>query len=542
MSNSSEAAALVNREYKLTAAPTREEVLETGDLVQCGPVHLLMPGRLKTSAVLFDEAEHVGLLCISEVYRQGQWIALVREGSRERVYALIKNEVPNPWIEQYGRIDNRPAAVSTYTIRFAKGWRKKLSVRLGELFPLCALFVFFLGVANVFYLKADNVQYFWYTPLLNLYGILISSYILTRFLIAPFYRAPKDCGYLPKISVIIACKNEEDSIRATIDCVYRSNYPRELLEVVAVNDGSTDNTLAEMQRAEKDHPTLSVINFETNLGKRHGMAAGARMATGEILVYIDSDSFVRPSTLRKIVQGLADPEVGAVCGHANVTNAQTNLLTKMQEVRYFVAFRVIKSAEAVFSTVSCCSGCLAAYRRSYVMEVLDTWLKQRFLGVEATFGDDRSLTNYMLRRYRVIYDYEAMCTTLVPDTYKKFLRQQLRWKKSWLRETWIASHFMWKRNPIAVFFFYLGAIFPVLAPLVVLNSLVIPLVVYGELSYVYIYGATLMATLYGLVYLAYYRNRLWVYGIAFSFFYMLVLVWQTFYAMLTVRQNHWGTR
>ena len=121
-------------------------------------------------------------------------------------------------------------------------------------------------------------------------------------------------------------------------------------------------------------------------------------------------------------------------------------------------------------------------------------------------------------------------------------QKKLRWKKSWVRETFIASQFMWRRHPFAAFFFYLGAIFPVISPFVAFNALVVPLVRSGTISYLYVYGATLMAAMYGLYYLARCRSRLWVYGIVFSFFYMFILVWQTYYALLTVRRNHWGTR
>ncbi len=408
--------------------------------------------------------------------------------------------------------------------------------------PWLALGVFVAGGVNVAYLKSFNLYYFWYHPLVNVYSLMISIYILSRFALASFYRPPRDVGYFPPVSVIIVCKNEEDSIGRTVDCIAQSYYPPDRFEMIAVNDGSTDATLREMERAKERHSGLTIINFEKNRGKRHGMAAGARVAKGEILIYVDSDSFVRRNAIRKMVQGFADSSVGAVCGHANVANAHKNLLTKMQEVRYFVAFRVVKAAESLFSTVSCCSGCLAAYRRSYVMAILDRWLNQTFLGTEATFGDDRSLTNFMLRQYRVIYHSEAICTTIVPEAYMKFFRQQLRWKKSWLRESFLASQFMWRRHPFAAFFFYLGVTFPIISPVIVGHALVLPLVGYGSVSMLYIYGSLLMAMLYGLCYLARYRNGLWVYGIIFSAFYMFVLVWQTYYALCTVRKNHWGTR
>ncbi|HET7293280.1 MAG TPA: glycosyltransferase [Vicinamibacteria bacterium] len=407
---------------------------------------------------------------------------------------------------------------------------------------LAAAVLFAAGVAHVVYLKAANIEYFWYRPLANTYSLLISFYILSRFFLSAFYRPPRDVAYRPTVSAVIACKNEEKSIARTIHCLYASDYPSHLLEVIAVNDGSTDGTLAEMRRAQQLHPGLRVIDFGRNLGKRHGMAAGARAARGEILVYVDSDSFVRRDTIRRIVQGFKDPDVGAVCGHAHVQNAKRNFLTRMQEVRYYVAFRVVKAAESLFGAVACCSGCLAAYRRRYVMEILDVWLRQSFLGTPATFGDDRSLTNFMLRRYRVIYDSRASCSTLVPETYRQFFKQQLRWKKSWVRETFLAARFMWRRHPMAAFFFYLGGLFPLISPIVVCNAIVLPLAGVGEVSLLYIYGATLMSALYGLYYLGRLRSGLWVYGVAFSFFYMLILVWQTYYALLTVRRNHWGTR
>jgi hyaluronan synthase len=409
--------------------------------------------------------------------------------------------------------------------------------------PMLAVLLFAAGVAHVLVLKAANFEYFWYRPLANVYSLMISFYILSRFTLSFLYKPPADVGYRPSISVIIACKNEEASIGRTIDCVYASDYPEEKLEVIVVNDGSTDDTLAEMRKAERRHPGLRVIDFGRNLGKRHGMAAGAQAATGDLLVYVDSDSFVRTDTLAQLAQGFADPMVGAVCGHANVTNANRNFLTRMQEVRYYVAFRVVKAAESLFGAVACCSGCLAAYRRRYVMEILDTWLNQTFLGTPATFGDDRSLTNFMLRRYRVIYNSRAVCTTLVPETYRTFFKQQLRWKKSWVRETLLAGRFMWRRHPLAAFFFYLGGLFPLISPLVVAHALLLPLIgLGGQVSLLYIYGATLMSALYGLYYLGRQRSGLWVYGVAFSFFYMFVLVWQTYYAFFTVQKNHWGTR
>ncbi len=477
----------------------------------------------------------------------GEWIRIAWRPTLREINAMPASLRPARTVR--GRVVREISAdglderhAFAYGIEFPETRPLRALALFDRALPWLGLALMLAAVANVVWLRGNNLYYFWYHPIVNLYGILISGYILSRIALACFYKPPKDAGWSPPITVALSCKNEEDSIGRTIDCIFASDYPKELLQVIAVDDGSTDGTWGEMTRARERHPALELIRFETNRGKRHGMGAAARRATGDFVVYVDSDSFVRPDAFREIVQGFADPDVAAVCGHGKVANAGENFLTKMQEVRYYVAFRIVKAAESLFSTVTCCSGCLAAYRRSVVMPILDVWLSQSFLGVSATFGDDRSLTNFMLRRWRVIYDSTAVCSTIVPSTMSQFFRQQLRWKKSWIRESLLASLFMWKRHPLAAFYFYLGVVFPLVSPAVVFVALVLPLLGLGEFSYMYIYGTTLMALLYGLVYLVRHKTRLWFYGLAFSIFYMVVLVWQTYYALATVRRNHWGTR
>lgn len=485
----------------------------------------------------------------SHPLKKGMWIHPItyddsakRDGSASILESCWNDKAKVIWEKSEDQDSDEKSANYSYGLEFANDPKGVLKYKLYKLLPKLMTIFICLGIVNIVYLKWFNIFYYWYNPVVHTYSLFIGAFILSRFVLAVFYSPPPDKGFFPTLTTVIACKNEEDSIRRTIDCVYRSHYPKDRLEVIVVNDGSTDGTLEEMNLSKQAHPTLRVVNFEENKGKRAGMAIGAKMAKGEILVYIDSDSFIQRDGLYKIAQGFVDRDVGAVCGHAHVTNARKNLLTKMQEVRYFIAFRVIKAAESLFSNVTCCSGCFAAYRREYVMPILDVWLHQKFLGTQATFGDDRSLTNFMLRKYRVIYHSEAVCTTIVPEKYGQFFRQQLRWKKSWIRECYLASHFMWRKHPFAALSFYGSVLFPLVGPVIVFNAVILPVLGNGPLSYMYLYGAILISFLFSLVYLVFNRKSLWIYGIFFSVFYILFLAWQTYYALLTVRKNHWGTR
>lgn len=408
--------------------------------------------------------------------------------------------------------------------------------------------VFYFAIYIVFVIKLGTARELGDNIIFGSYSILVAGYIISRFLLAYFYNpaVQRDTEHEPTVSFITPAKNEEKYIGMTLRGMLEVDYPARKIEIIAVNDGSTDRTLEEMMRVRQEagqkEVKMRVISWKQNRGKRRAMAEGACLATGEILFFIDSDSFVKPLTVKETVKYFADPQVAAVSGHADVYNAHANLLTRMQAVRYFIAFKVYKGAEALFGSVTCCSGCSGAYRKAYVMEVLEPWLKQTFLGAPCTFGDDRSLTNFLLKKWKVIYAPEAQVTTVVPDTWETFLKQQLRWKKSWTRESLRAGVFMWRKHPLMAFSFFLGVLLPLVAPVIVLRALVWLPVAEGIMPLFYIFGIVLMAFIYGIYYRIYRKDGLWMYGILFVFFYVSFLVWQLPYAIFTLRNGAWGTR
>ncbi len=381
-------------------------------------------------------------------------------------------------------------------------------------------------------------------PLFAGYSITVVFYILGRFVGALFYRPVPDVGFRPSVTVIVPAFNEEDGIIGTIESCLAVDYPAELLEVIAVNDGSTDGTWERMLEAKARWPQVYAVDLGRNYGKRAAMAEGIRRARGEILCFVDSDSYLKPDAVTAIVQPFADTRVGTVVGHAYVRNSMVNWITKMQQVRYYSAFRVIKSMESLLSgTVTCASGCCAAYRALVVRPLLHDWEFQTFLGRPATFGDDRALTNRVLSRHRVVYQSTARADTVAPDSLRKFFRQQLRWKKSWLRESLYVVRLFWRKNPLAALFTYASIVFPFLAPFVVLHA-VLGRLVGGSVSglWFYLIGTYAMALLYSLFYAFQRDDGLWHHGMTFVVLYMAVLVFQTYWGILTMRDTRWGTR
>ncbi|MBI4094036.1 glycosyltransferase family 2 protein [Candidatus Kaiserbacteria bacterium] len=408
-------------------------------------------------------------------------------------------------------------------------------------------FFFFAIIYAILLFKVVTYDSFSDHIFFGAYSLLITSYILSRFLLAYMHRPVRaDPSFEPSVTFVVPAKNEETHIAETIRRFAGVEYPQHKIEVIAVNDGSTDATLLHMRAAAEEIAPrvrrVEVVDFRENRGKRVAMGEGAKRAEHDVIIFVDSDSFVEPSTARHLVKYFADSEIGAVSAHTDVWNRDVNLLTQMQAIRYYIAFSVYKAAESIFGTVTCCPGCCSAYRRSYLLEYIDEWLNQRFLGVKCTYGDDRSLTNFMIRRYRSAYSPAAKAFTVVPENFRQYVRQQQRWKKSWIRETFIASTFMWKKNPLAAFSFYAYVFLAFVSPVVFFRAVVWYPAVHETWPVVYLIGLFLMLLLHGLYYRLHVGPRAWLLAIANFWFNTVILMWQLPWAVLTLRDTRWGTR
>jgi hyaluronan synthase len=195
----------------------------------------------------------------------------------------------------------------------------------------------------------------------------------------------------------------------------------------------------------------------------------------------------------------------------------------------------------VVEAVVCCSGCFAAYRRGAVTPILEGWENQRFLGVDCTYGDDRALTNMVIRTgWKTIYDETAEAWTDAPAQYRTFFRQQLRWKKSWVREGPILLSHIWRTRARAFPFVLIATIAGLLSPFILIHNIV-GIALGGRLPLFYLMGLYLVALAYALFYRSVRNDGLWTDAFIGTFFYT-VFSPQLIWAALRVRDGRWGTR
>ncbi|MFH9292263.1 glycosyltransferase [Streptomyces sp. NPDC017520] len=470
--------------------------------------------------------------------------------------------VPSPRIRPHGRPDGGDPAVR-------RGLRRLLVV-------LC-LFPLLLVLAHAALRLTE--------PSLPLaYGFVVLAGTIAVFYLAytryedpfehtlPLPRRPARGGDFPPlpaepaVTFLLAVKDEVDGIEACVRSMVSSDYGR--LRVTVVDDRSSDGT-ADVLRRLRDELGITVIHLDQNLGKKHALVTACRDADTEIIAFTDSDCVLAPDALRRCVQALVrNPPLGAVSGHCRALNTHTGLLARVQDTWYEGQFRVAKAAEASFGSVSCVSGPLAVFRRDAVYNYLPAWADDRFLGAPFRFATDRQLTGYVLgqtwkgralkeryahspfvaghdypeRPWQVGYVRSARVWTDVPARLGPLLRQQVRWKKSFIRNLFFTGGFMWRRGAGPAALFYGHVLWVLAAPVMAFVHLVLaPAQGAFALTALYLLGVLLKGCAWALAYkIDHPDDTRWRYRPLMSVFSALVLAWLLPWALFTVRRGVWA--
>lgn len=351
----------------------------------------------------------------------------------------------------------------------------------------------------------------------------------------------------PRMTVVIPAYNEGAMVSKAIDSIAEANYPPEQLEIIVVDDGSKDDTWEHIQRAVARHGTrVRALRQDRNRGKREALAAGFRIGSGEVFVTVDSDSVVSPDALLALAGPFASKQVGVVAGKVLVYNRAEGIIPRMLHVRFTLAFDFLRAYQSTFGTVYCSPGALSAYRASAVKKVLERWLKQRFLGAQATIGEDRALTNdIMSLGFDSVYQRRAVVLTVVPTHYRQLTKMLLRWNRSFIREELRFAAIVWKRPPAArLIALFDSTITNMRYPVMFLSLSLLALALLSGVLVLprMLVAIGLMSFFYSLYYLRSERSLDVIYGVVYEYFSFFFLFWIFPWALLTVRRRGWMTR
>jgi hyaluronan synthase len=434
-----------------------------------------------------------------------------------------------------------------------KEWEKWVKGTIIAAAGLLLLAAVWTGVIPKIFRVIPNVPLgnLWYWSL-AVYGLIHYAAMIWRICLWLSYRpmAPIGESELPTVSVIIPAYNEGSLVRKSIDSVTHSDYPRDRLQVIAVDDGSSDDTWEYIRAAASESP-IKVLTLRQpfNKGKRHALFAGFQKATGDIWVTVDSDSVIEPDALRNgVVPLVRDKRIGLVAGNVRVLNRNDSVFTRFLKVSFILSFTFSRAYQTQIRGLLTTPGALSIYRATAVKPVLEKWMNQTFLGVPCLTGEDRSMTNLICAQgYHSFFQSTAVVWAKMPTTYQGMAKMFLRWARSNIRETWVLLSYLFKPfRPDYLWGFRINSV-------LIASTLVIPYFLIVHSYYLlltnpfWLFRYMIMIAIMSIPMAAiYYRNErdsdlAWV--LAYEFFWIFACQWIMPYAFLTCRrQGAWITR
>jgi len=222
----------------------------------------------------------------------------------------------------------------------------------------------------------------------------------------------------PLISIIIPCYNEGDNAAETIHAALGQLYPN--IEVIAVNDGSKDNTAAVLDALALEHSRLRVLHLAQNQGKAVALRMGAVAARSEYLVCIDGDALLDKNAAAYMVAPMLDnPRLGAVTGNPRIRTRST-LIGRVQVGEFSSIIGLIKRTQRVFGRIFTVSGVVVAFRKK-ALDRIDYW------STDMITEDIDVSWKLQLDHWSIFYEPRALCWILMPETVGGLWKQRLRW-------------------------------------------------------------------------------------------------------------------
>ncbi|TWI03597.1 biofilm PGA synthesis N-glycosyltransferase PgaC [Luteimonas cucumeris] len=229
---------------------------------------------------------------------------------------------------------------------------------------------------------------------------------------------PPTIATLPFVSILIPCHNEAEQVDETMAAALAQHYPD--FEVIAINDGSSDDTAARLDALAEQHERLRVIHLDRNLGKANALRMGALAARSEYLVCIDGDALLDEYATHWMVWHLqSGPRVGAVTGNPRIRNRST-LLGRLQVGEFSSIIGMIKRAQRVYGRLFTVSGVICAFRRTALHRI-------GYWSDDMVTEDIDISWRLQMDHWDIRYEPNALCFILMPETLKGLWRQRLRW-------------------------------------------------------------------------------------------------------------------
>jgi cellulose synthase/poly-beta-1,6-N-acetylglucosamine synthase-like glycosyltransferase len=225
-----------------------------------------------------------------------------------------------------------------------------------------------------------------------------------------------DSAYYPPVTIIIPVHNEEKIIEFKLKNLNKVRYPKEKMQIIVANDGSTDETVCKILKFVNKNPELNIkiLNYNTKRGKSYALNDSLKIAKNDIIIVTDADTFWAPDVLEKALPFLSDSSIGAISGRQKLLDVQQTICTKTEKFYLDFTYQIIKLGESkIFSTILF-HGLFSAYKRKY----LDCFNQET--------DDSGTALDIVQKGGRTIYVPDAVCYEIPITTWRRKFSIKLR--------------------------------------------------------------------------------------------------------------------
>lgn len=273
----------------------------------------------------------------------------------------------------------------------------------------------------------------------------LSTYFIIFFLLALFknrnclYDSPKldKNKRLPKVSIIISAYNEEKKILDSIESLKSIDYPKDLYEVIILNDGSTDKTSKVVQKYV-DGKHIIFVDNKKNHGKAFCLNQGISLTKGEFIACMDADSVVPKDILKKTLPYFDNTDTGVVTVSVEVKQPK-NFLQRLIQLEYILGLSLFLKIFSSFNCVHVTPGPFSIYRKSVL---------ERIGGFDANNITEDLEIAYRIHKsgYKIANCMATCVRTITPDNFQLLYRQRRRWYAGALLTLWQHKDILFRKK------------------------------------------------------------------------------------------------
>jgi cellulose synthase/poly-beta-1,6-N-acetylglucosamine synthase-like glycosyltransferase len=279
------------------------------------------------------------------------------------------------------------------------------------------------------------------SPFIALLSVIIFEvprYLFSTFAMALFNHHTDDkVDYTSTVSVIISSFNGADTLPHIIKSVHAQKA--NIVDIIIVNDGSTDDTLHVASQLRRDGYATKIIHHDHRIGKSASINHAARFAKGDLLFILDDDTYL-PShyEVARLASIFQDKHTAGASGKIRIGNAHASLWTSLQRLEYLISITAGRSFLNIIDAIACCSGAFSMFRRSVYLDIG---------GLNVGPGEDLEITQRLrLLGYKVGFVPQAIAITQAPETLSTLVHQRLRWDRDALNIRLFVYKNLWRAS------------------------------------------------------------------------------------------------